>query len=107
VRSFKNPIPRNRLFRSRLGKHFSANSLCQVFRRIYNAAGLDHATSHSGSRTLITKLAHKGVSVRVLADLAGHRSIATTQRCIELNGNLHMAAVDLASTQGSLAVFCN
>ena len=83
------------VFKSRVGKRFSANSLCQVFLRIYDAAGLDKATSHSGRRTFITTLAHKGVSVRVLAELAGHRSIATTQRYIELNDNVLRAAVEL------------
>lgn len=83
------------LFRSRVGKRFSANSLCQVFLRIYDQAGLDKATSHSGRRTFITTLAHKGVNVRVLAALAGHRSIATTQRYIELNDNVLRAAVEL------------
>ena len=64
--------------------------------RIYDEAGLDKATSHSGRRTLITTLAHKSVNVRVLAELAGHRSIATTQRYIELNDNVLRAAVELA-----------
>lgn len=88
--------PHDPLFRSRVGKRFSANSLCQVFLRIYDQAGLDKATSHSGRRTFITTLAHKGVNVRVLAALAGHKSIATTQRYIELNENVLRAAVELA-----------
>lgn len=33
--------------------------------------------------------------MRVLAELAGHRSIATTQRYIELNENVLRAAVEL------------
>lgn len=92
----KQTKPTDPLFRSRVGKRFSANSLCQVFLRIYDAAGLDRATSHSGRRTFITTLAHKGVNVRVLAALAGHKSIATTQRYIELNENVLRAAVELA-----------
>jgi integrase/recombinase XerD len=96
VRTLLNPTPYDPLFRSRVNKRFSANSLCQVFLRIYDEAGLDKATSHSGRRTFITTLAHKGVSVRVLAELAGHRSIATTQRYIELNENVLRAAVELA-----------
>ncbi len=95
VRTLKQATPYDPLFRSRVGKRFSANSLCQVFLRIYDAAGLDRATSHSGRRTFITTLAHKGVNVRVLAALAGHRSIATTQRYIELNENVLRAAVEL------------
>ena len=83
------------LFVSRVGKRFSANSLCQLFGRIYNDCGLDAATSHSGRRTFITDLAHKGVNVRVLAALAGHASISTTQRYIELNENVLRQAVEL------------
>lgn len=95
VRSLNEPKGPDPLFRSRVGKQFSANSLCQVFLRIYDDAGLDKATSHSGRRTFITTLAHKGVNVRVLAELAGHRSIATTQRYIDLNENVLRAAVEL------------
>jgi integrase/recombinase XerD len=84
------------LFTSRVGKRFSPNSLCQLFGRIYNACGLDAATSHSGRRTFITDLAHKGVNVRVLAALAGHANISTTQRYIELNENVMREAVELA-----------
>ena len=58
-------------------------------------ARLDKVTSHSGRRTFITGLAHKGVNVRVLAALAGHRNIATTQRYIELNDHVLREAVEL------------
>ena len=80
---------------SKSGKRFSANGLCQVMLHLYDAAGLDRATSHSGRRTFITTLAHKGVNVRVLAALAGHSSIATTQRYIDLNENVMRAAVEM------------
>ena len=39
--------------------------------------------------------AFKGVNVRVLAALAGHKRIATTQRYIELNENVLRAAVEM------------
>jgi len=83
------------LITSKSGKQFSANGLCQVMLKLYDAAGLDRATSHSTRRTFITTLAHKGVNVRVLAALAGHKSIATTQRYIELNDNVLRAAVEM------------
>ncbi len=83
------------LFLSKAGKRFSPNSLVQVFGRIYAACGLDTATSHSTRRTFITNLAHKGVNVRVLAALAGHSNISTTQRYIDLNENVMRAAVEL------------
>ena len=83
------------LFRSQKGGHFSANTMCQLFLNIYKACGLSDASSHSGRRTFITRLANKGVGVRVLAALAGHSSISTTQRYIDVNDAQLANAVEL------------
>jgi integrase/recombinase XerD len=83
------------LFRSQKGGHFSANTMCQLFLNIYTACGLTDASSHSGRRTFITRLANKGVGVRVLAALAGHSSISTTQRYIDVNDTQLANAVEL------------
>ena len=84
------------LFQSQKGAQFSANTLCQLLLRIYDAAGFGDATSHSGRRTLITSLAAKGVSVRVLQEIAGHSSLAVTQRYIDVNDEQIRRAVELA-----------
>ena len=84
------------LFQSQKGSAFTANTMCQLLLRIYDAAGIADATSHSGRRTFITNLAAKGIGVRVLAELAAHSSIATTQRYIDVNDELLRAAVELA-----------
>lgn len=75
---------------------FNANGLCQYFWWLYRRAGISGASSHSGRRTFITKLAEKGIGVRVLASLAGHRSIAVTQRYIDVNDDMKRRAVELA-----------
>ena len=74
---------------------FTANTLCQLFHKVYKDAHMTGATSHSGRRTFITKLADKGVGVRVLMALAGHKSLQTTLRYIELNPTVMKAAVEL------------
>ena len=74
---------------------FSANSLTGHFHYLYKRAGIDGASSHSGRRSFITNLASKGVSVRVLMNLAGHRSISTTQAYIDINDNMLRSAVEL------------
>lgn len=79
--------------RSRDG--FSANTLCKRMNHLYALAGIDGGSSHSGRRTFITTLANKGVGVRVLMALAGHRNIGTTQRYIDLNDELVKVAVNL------------
>ena len=72
-----------------------ANTLTQWFYWCYKKAGISGASSHSGRRTFITTLANKGISVRVLASLAGHRSIAVTQAYIDVNDEMKRAAVQL------------
>ena len=57
---------------------FNANSLEQTFALLYEGAGLEGASSHSGRRTFLTNLANKGTAIHILKTLAGHRSISTT-----------------------------
>lgn len=75
---------------------FTANTAAQHFHQLYKAAGVAGASSHSGRRTFITSLAAKGVSVRVLASLAGHANISTTQAYIDVNDEMKRKAVELA-----------
>lgn len=74
---------------------FTANTLTQYFHYMYREAGIVGASSHSGRRGFITNLANKGVNVRLLQVLAGHKSLAVTQRYIEVNPNLLRSAVEL------------
>ena len=83
------------LFYTEKSVGFSANTLTQWFHWTYKKAGIGGASSHSGRRTFITTLANKGIGVRVLASLAGHRSIAVTQAYIDVNDEMKRAAVEL------------
>lgn len=74
---------------------FTANTLAQHFHHLYKAAGIEGASSHSGRRSFITGLADKGVGVRVLMELAGHRSAAVTMRYIDASPAVMRAAVEL------------
>ena len=85
------------LFATQKRERFSANTLCQTMNTLYRRANMAGATSHSGRRSFITTLASKGVGVRVLAALAGHRSISTTQAYIDVNDTMKRAAVELAT----------
>ena len=83
------------LFMTQMRTRFSANTMCQLFLQIYKDCGLKGATSHSGRRTFITKLANAGINVRLLAELAGHKHISTTQRYIDVNDTQLAHAVEL------------
>ena len=76
-------------------KRFSANVMAQHFHYLFKRAGVAGASSHSMRRSFITNLATKGVGVRVLASLAGHKSIAVTQKYIDVNDEMKRNAVEL------------
>ena len=69
--------------------------MSQLVLDIYKAIGLKDTSSHSGRGTYITRLANKGVGVRLLAALAGHSHISTTQRYIDVNSEQLSEAVEL------------
>jgi len=73
------------LFRSQKKTAFSPNSMVRVLCDIYKNSGFKDATSHSGRRSLITKLAYAGIDLNSIRQIAGHSSISTTQRYIDDN----------------------
>jgi integrase/recombinase XerD len=87
--------PEHPLFVTAGRKRFSANVMAQHFHYLFKRAGIAGASSHSMRRSFITNLAAKGIGVRVLASLAGHRSIAVTQRYIDVNDEMKRNAVEL------------
>ena len=87
--------PEHPLFVTAGRKRFSANVMAQHFHYLFKRAGIAGASSQSMRRSFITNLATKGIGVRVLASLAGHRSIAVTQRYIDVNDEMKRNAVEL------------
>ncbi len=74
---------------------FSPSTGCQMFHYWYKDCGIEHGSSHSGRRSFITNLANKGVSIHVLKELAGHRSIAVTEKYISRNPTILHASVNM------------
>lgn len=83
------------LFYTQKRAGWTPNTLAQHFLQLYRRAGLAGASSHSGRRSFITNLAAKGVGVKVLMSLAGHRNLSTTNSYIEVNDAMKRAAVEL------------
>ena len=83
------------LITSKTAKPLSPNGLCQVMLHIYDKAGLDKATSHSGRRTFCTRLAERGTAIHIIAALAGHRNASSTLIYLTANENMMRNAVEL------------
>ena len=90
--TLKSPL----IYSQRTGGHFSSQTLQILFKTLYSNVGIN-ASSHSGRRKFITDLSEKGVSVRVIQELARHRDLATTQRYIDVSVDKLRNAVNLVS----------
>jgi integrase/recombinase XerD len=73
------------LFRSQKGGAMTAGSMARFLKALYAEAGIAGASSHSGRRTLITRLAERGIDLKSIAEIAGHTSIRTTAMYVEAN----------------------
>lgn len=69
--------------------------MVNLFKRLYVAAGIDGASSHSGRRQFLTELADKGINARVIQVLARHKHLSTTQRYIDVNEIKLRKAIEL------------
>jgi len=85
---------------SERGERLSPNSMAHWFKRLYGSLGFDGCSSHSGRRTAITRWAKNtsraGGSLRDVQELAGHSSLATTQRYVQGDTAAKRKLVDMA-----------
>ena len=79
----RQPEPADALIYSDRDRSMSAASVTVWFHSLYKRLGFQGCSSHSGRRTFITRAARKiveaGGSLRDVQELAGHRSLQTTQ----------------------------
>jgi len=84
---------------SQRGCHMTPRSVVNWFATVYADLGLHGCSSHSGRRTFITRsaqlLSKTGGSLRDVQELAGHRSLKTTESYIEGNRDAQRKLVAL------------
>ena len=92
---FRGFTENTKLIKSQRGGGFNSATIQQVFRVLYEEAGITNASSHSGRRHFITNLSDKGVSTRVIQELARHKSLVTTQKYIDVSSDKLLNAVGI------------
>lgn len=87
------------VIKSERGDGLSAGSVVNWFAQAYRELGMNGCSSHSGRRTFITGsariLAQTGGSLRDIQELAGHRSLTTTERYIQGNRDAQRKLISL------------
>lgn len=69
--------------------------MVQAFARAFDAAGIEDASSHSGRRRFITRMAHAGISPKVIMELTGHKHLTTTQCYLDVSDEHKRSAVEV------------
>jgi integrase len=99
LKATRNVDAKDRIIHSERDIGMSPVAVQVWFHRHYQSLGFTGASSHSGRRTFVTRLAQKiveaGGSPRDVQELAGHSSLATTQRYIQGNSNAKRRAIAL------------
>lgn len=85
VQEDEQPHPEAPLFKSQKGSAFSPNTMQMLFKRMFVAAGIDGASSHSGRRTFATSLIERGVDIKAVSSLMGHSTVAMTAHYVQDN----------------------
>ena len=62
--------PDTKLIFSAKRRGFTAQTIVNLFNRLYSSAGIHGASSHSGRRQFVTKLADQGINARLVQTLA-------------------------------------
>ena len=78
----------------RNNRPFTNVTLSMLFKQIYETAGI-RTSSHSGRRTFATRLNEKGVGMKTIQKLMGHRNIGTTALYCEVSDAMMRNAVEL------------
>ena len=92
-------IATSHVIRTERSEKTSPQAIVNMFASWFEDMGLNGCSSHSGRRTFITSAAKKissvGGSLRDVQMLAGHSSLAVTQRYIEGDGEARVKVVEL------------
>lgn len=69
-----------------------------LFQRLHASGGIQSASSHSGLRQFVTKLADQGINARLVQTLARHKHLSTTKRYIDVNENALRKALGVVNS---------
>jgi len=92
-------VATSHVIRTERAKKTSSQAIVNMFASWFEGMCLNGCSSYSGRRTFIINAAKKissvGGSLRNVQMLAGHSSLAVTQRYIECNGEARVKVVEL------------
>jgi integrase/recombinase XerD len=78
----------------RNNRPFTNVTLSMLFKEVYETAGI-RTSSHSGRRTFATRLNARGVGMRTIQKLMGHRNIGTTALYCDVSDETMQNTVEL------------
>ena len=88
------PSKKDYIFPGRfVGSHITSRSIMYAHEEALERAKISKATTHSYRRTQLTELHKKGVPLKVVQSLSGHRSLDTLSRYLEVSDDMKRKAI--------------
>tara|TARA_R100001440_G_scaffold37638_1_gene57071 strand:+ start:72 stop:647 length:576 start_codon:yes stop_codon:yes gene_type:complete len=82
----REPSEKDYIFPGRFnGSHITSRSFMYAHEEALERAGITRATTHSYRRTQLTELHKKGIPLKIIQSLSGHRSLDTLSRYLEVS----------------------
>ena len=90
----RQPSKKDYIFPGRFnGSHITSRSFMYAHEEALERAEISKATTHSYRRTQLTQLHKKGVPLKVVQSLSGHRSLDTLSRYLEVSDDMKRKAI--------------
>jgi len=90
----RQPSKKDYIFPGRFnGSHITSRSFMYAHEEALERAEISKATTHSYRRTQLTELHKKGVPLKVVQSLSGHRSLDTLSRYLEVSDDMKRKAI--------------
>jgi integrase/recombinase XerC len=87
-------LEQSALFVTRDGERLGASAMSQALTRLASRAGIERVTLHAFRHTCASDLLEAGVRVPEVAQVLGHRVLATTVRYLQIADRQRHAAID-------------
>lgn len=75
--------------------HLTSRAVDQCIRRACVKVGLKGYSTHSGRRTLVTRLHAAGVGLKTIQDITGHADLRTLQEYVDVSEKQKEAAINM------------
>lgn len=99
LNQYQSPKPLNPYYFPGLKDYLRLNQASKIFRKACKKVGIIGASTHSMRRTALTQMHKKGIPLRTIQEISGHKSLAALQKYLEVSDEDKTQALNIIGWQ--------